>query len=385
MNINMKTLLMDSLFSDAKILAGGQGLKNEIKRISVFDCSCIPDVSKSSIISEGDLFITCLEQFKDEPTDDAILSFFYCLFRAKSAGLLIITDDRIDLITEEIVDLCNKHNFPVILIAENYPYAVILGLVYNYISFDMQNTIIKLKFDKIMYGEHNLSDDLLILESIKPTIGPFICSVSASGNFTSNIADLELNRYYLNRKNDIFARTDEGMIILLSAYNPEKLKASLQACLRRIQDFMNNTVIGYSKIHNKRDCKKALIEAVKAEETAIAMRTPIKAYDTFSTLQLLMSIRYTKEAEEYYDTYITMLKKNISEESIKDIMLTIETYVAHCGDFEATAKIMHQHVNTIRYRVNKVKFALEMEDDTIKFHETIAFASKLRVLLNRKI
>jgi hypothetical protein len=385
MNINMKTLLRDPLFSNAKILAGERGLKREVKRISVFDCPYIPGVSGSSIMSEGDLFITCLEQFKDESSGDAIRSYFDCLIKTKSAGLFIVTDDRLNLISDEVIDMCDKSDFPVILIKENYPYAVILDLVYDYISFDMQNTVTKLKFDKIMYGKDSPGNDLIVLRSIKPSIEAFICSVSVSGNFTSDIADLELHRYYLDRKNDIYARTDEGMIILLSEDTPEKLESSLQTCVRHIREFMDNTVIGYSRIHKKKDCKRALLEAVKAEETAIAMKIPIKAYRTLSTLQLLMEVKYSEEAEDYYDTYIEMLSKNMNEESIKDMLTTVETYVENHGDFEATAKIMNQHVNTIRYRLNKVKSALEMEDDTIKFHETIAIASKLRILLGRKI
>lgn len=67
------------------------------------------------------------------------------------------------------------------------------------------------------------------------------------------------------------------------------------------------------------------------------------------------------------------------------MVLTIENYVANSGDFKLTAEQMNQHVNTIRYRVNRVKSALNMENDTIKFNETIAIAVKLRILLNRKL
>ncbi len=62
----------------------------------------------------------------------------------------------------------------------------------------------------------------------------------------------------------------------------------------------------------------------------------------------------------------------------------MESYVAHSGNFQAAAREMNQHENTIRYRVNKVKSALGMENDNVKFHETVAVAVKLRTLINEK-
>ena len=70
---------------------------------------------------------------------------------------------------------------------------------------------------------------------------------------------------------------------------------------------------------------------------------------------------------------------------MKEMILTVENYVANSGNFKTTAEMMSQHENTIRYRINRVKSALNMEEDTVKFNETIAIASKLRVLLGREL
>lgn len=59
--------------------------------------------------------------------------------------------------------------------------------------------------------------------------------------------------------------------------------------------------------------------------------------------------------------------------------------MARRGNFQETAEIMRQHENTIRYRVNKVKAALNMENDNVKFNETVAVAVKLRSLIGEKL
>lgn len=43
--------------------------------------------------------------------------------------------------------------------------------------------------------------------------------------------------------------------------------------------------------------------------------------------------------------------------------------------------MLEQHENTVRYRVNKVRSALGMSEDPVKFNETVAIAMKIRALI----
>ncbi len=385
MNIEFGTLLKDKLFAHSRVLAGEAGLCRRVKRISVFDCPCVPDILERKILCEGDLFITCLEQFRNEPDDRELRFYLECQIHSGATGLLVITGDRLELLTPSLLKLCDENHFPVVLIPEEYPYTVLIDTVHSYITFDTYNTINKLRLDKIMY--ENLSDAARseVLYSIKPTVKQYVRAIFIQGDFNSDIAQLELQNYYLNRENDIFVRTERGMIILLSEENKDKVSSSLEACLVRIKEFLDNPVIGYSRIFPRKDCGKALEEARLALETAKAMNMTIRTYDALSSIQLLTTIKDTQEAEDYYDAYLTALREKITEENLPEMILTIENYVANSGDFKRTAEMMNQHVNTIRYRVNRVKSALNMENDTIKFNETIAIAVKLRILLNRII
>ena len=104
-----------------------------------------------------------------------------------------------------------------------------------------------------------------------------------------------------------------------------------------------------------------------------------------SSLQLLLCVKDTPEAQDFYRSYVDAVAKKVSSENLKETLLTIENYVANSGSFVETAKVMNQHENTIRYRVNKVKSALAMEHDNIKFNETIAVAVKLRTIINESL
>lgn len=384
MNIEMRTLLMDKLFENSCVLAGRDGLTRSVKRISVFDCPCVPSSLEHKIFCEGDLFITCLEQFRDEVDDQALRFYLECQIQSGAAGLLVVTDDRIDLLTPGFLKMCDESRFPVVLIPEDYPYAAIIDTVHRYITFDTYNTINKLRLDKIMYEDLSDAARSEVLYSINPMVKKYIRAIFIQGIFNSDIAQIELQNYYFKRENDIFVRTEQGMVILLSEDRQEKAAMILETCLVRIKEFLDNPVIGYSRFFQKEACHKALKEAKLALETAKAMNMTVRSYDALSSMQLLTTIKDTQEAEDYYDAYLAALRTKIAEENLPEIILTIEKYVANSGDFKLTAEQLNQHVNTIRYRVNRVKCALHMENDTVKFNETIAIAVKLRILLNRK-
>lgn len=385
MNISVEGILQNELFTNVKVIAGEKGVKNKVKKISVFDCPCVPDIIERNVLNKGDLFITCLEQFRQDHNGQEIRFYFECLIKSGCAGLLVVTNDRMNLVTKEIVSMCDEGCFPVILIPEDYPYALIIDTINSYLSFDTFNTINKLKIEKIMYEKLSDAAQGEVLYSIKPTIKKYVRAIFIQGEFNSDIAKLEIQNYYLSKENDIFVRTEHGMIIIISDEDDNKLTAALNACTVRIREFMDNLTIGYSRMFGRKDAGKALEEAKCALETAKAMRMTDRTYDALSTIQLLIMMRDTQEAEDYYDAYVKALGSKIGRENLKEMVLTVENYVANSGNFKLTATMMNQHENTIRYRINRVKSALNMEEDNIKFNETIAIASKLRVLLGKEL
>lgn len=383
MFISLKEILKNELFKDIEILAGEKGTTKVVKRISVFDCPCDQQMLQGDILKEGDIFITCLEQFRYE--SESIHEYIETLIRAKSAGLFIITDERVGVITEDIIHKCDREEFPLVLIRENIPYATIIDTVDKYIAIDNLNSLNMLKLEKIMYGYISLVEKMEILYSINPNIQKSIRVIEVEGDFDSDIARLELHAYYLNKKSDIYVCGKHHLIFILSDEDEKALRHHSDAAAVRFKEFINQPIAGYSRIYNRRDIDKALEEARRALETAKAMNITSQTYDPLSSLQLLLCVKDTPEAQDFYRSYVDAVAKKVSSENLKETLLTIENYVANSGSFVETAKAMNQHENTIRYRVNKVKSALAMEHDNIKFNETIAVAVKLRTIINESL
>ena len=134
------------MFDESKVLAGSRGLNKKIKRISVFDCPCNKNLVDRDIIAEGDVFITCLDQFKYETEN--IYEYLDTLIKTECSGLFVVTDDMLYVLSDDILQSCDQNNFPIVLIPEDIPYAAIIDTVNKYISIDNLNAINTLKIEK---------------------------------------------------------------------------------------------------------------------------------------------------------------------------------------------------------------------------------------------
>ncbi|MGN0718640.1 MAG: PucR family transcriptional regulator [Anaerovoracaceae bacterium] len=383
MFVSVREVLKNPLFEHARILAGENGLNRKIRRISVFDCPYRPSLMESGILSEGDAFITCLEQFRYE--QENILTYLEALVASRCAALFIVTDDMIRVLSADALAACERNDLPVVLIPEDHPYAAIIDMVNKYLAMDNLHTINALKLEKIMYGNVSASEKAEVLYSINPNMKQYLRVINVMGDFNSDIAMMEMHLFYLKQKNDIYVRSKNDMTFILSAESEKELRRHSDAAAARFGEFLDHPVAGYSRIYSRKDIGMALEEGRRALETAKTMKMTSQTYDPISVLQLLLSVRDTQEAHDFYHAYVEAVREKVSSESLRETLLTMEYFVAFSGNYAEVAAVMNQHENTIRYRVNKVKAALGMENDNIKFYETVAIAVKLRTLIHEPL
>lgn len=383
MQVTFGDILKNAMFTNSRIIAGEEGISRKVKRISVFDCKCEENRIDKGIYKEGDLFITCLDQFAVDQS--GINTYFRALGETKSAGLLIVTDELLGVIGQDVINYCNSINLPVVVVYDELTYAEIIDVCNRYITSDNLNTFNALKLEKIMYGKISQSEKMEVLYSINSNIKGFVRCIFVEGDFISDIEKEETFSYHANSRNDIYVRTDSHMIFILSAESEKELRKHTDVVTNKILDFIKSPTMGFSRIYPRREIARLLEEGMKAIETARTLDIKRQSYDPMSSLQLLLNLKDSEEAVDFYNAYVNAISEKVSEEALKDLLITIECFVASSGSFSETAEKMNQHVNTIRYRVNKVKEALKMENDTVKFYETIALASKLRILINREI
>ncbi|QIB68116.1 PucR family transcriptional regulator [Aminipila butyrica] len=383
MYISLKEILKNNMFKGATVLAGEPGTDREVKRVMVFDYPANSEILDRNILTSGDFFITDLHQFKEDA--EGIYDYIHALIDTGSSGLLIVTDENIRVVTEDVLKICDDSNFPLIFMKEDPSYAGIMDTINQYISIENLNVINNLKLDKIMYGNISEEEKLDILYSIKPDVQQYVRTIYVDGTFRSEMDELKTHGAYLNNTQDIYLRNKSYKIFILSAGKLKQLQEHSDWTAEQLRNAIDKPKVGFSRIYPKEEIGIALEEGRRSLETAKTMNIDFRIYNPLSVMQLLVSLKDTKEAQDFYEAYINAVKDKVSSENAREVLLTMETYVANAGDYKATAKVMNQHENTIRYRVNKVKYALDMENDDIKFKETIALAVKLRILMDKAL
>lgn len=378
MYITLDKVLKHPTFKKSKILAGEGGTMREISRVSVFDCPVPPDLVEANIIDKGDFFISTLGQFEDA---DQVFDFIKLMAELGTSGLCIASNYIGSRINDSILSYCNAQRYPLIQIDENIPYAYIMDTINRFVSIDNLNAINELKLDKIMTSKLPGREKLNLLHSINRSLEKYIQVIWLSGDTKSEIGDSALNEEYLNRREDIFVNSKRLKILIASSANAKKLKNHMDVVKQQLADHFDDLCLGVSRVYECYDIDKGLDEAKAALEAAKTTGVRIQEYKPLSSMQLLISLKDSRELEEYHASYVKKIKEKISDDSLTDMLYTVKTYVLNHGDYKKTSKIINQHENTIRYRINKVRSALEMEDDPITFHETISLIVKIEMLI----
>lgn len=184
MYITVDSILKEHVFKDAVVLSGDLGLLNTVKRVSVFDCPFRPRVLNSDIIGFGDLFLSELAQFINEPDK---LKDFLCLLSDAGSSALFITNENANLITPDIVKLSDVRKLPIVSFDRNIPYAVVMDAINKRIYLEFNHAINGLWLNRILLGNLSLKEVANALHAINPAFKRLIQVLIIRGNQPSVI------------------------------------------------------------------------------------------------------------------------------------------------------------------------------------------------------
>ena len=90
----------------------------------------------------------------------------------------------------------------------------------------------------------------------------------------------------------------------------------------------------------------------------------------------MFPLRETYWSVTFKNNIITPLKEHDKISSSK-LMPTALAYIENRGELKKTADKLNQHVNTIRYRINRIKEIIDYNDDNNYFYEQLFIAITL--------
>lgn len=110
-SLQITDVLKNKHFASAEVVAGKDGLNNIIKWVHILE---ITNVEK--LLKGNELILTTGVSIQNDT--EKFLFFVEGLIKANSAGLCIEYGDYIQRVPDEVIDLANRHQFPVIVFHE---------------------------------------------------------------------------------------------------------------------------------------------------------------------------------------------------------------------------------------------------------------------------
>lgn len=363
----IEVILKQPLFEKSWVAVGKAHLNHTVNRVSVFDCPVKDTLLDDNIIETGDLFLSSLDQFVIHP--DRFQDFICLLIKAKSSGLFIVSENT-QLVTPEITNLCETKGFPIVVVDKNIPYATIMDTINKLTTQEYRHMLNGLKLNSLRNSNLSQKEKVHILHTINPQTASFIQLFILSGEEQSFLTQNELASIFLSRSTDIYIFHDNLHYFIFSDGTERQLDTKTRTNTRYLLQFFKHYNVGISMIHNQEEIDQSLNEARLALNASFALNEPILEYDSGSLLQLITLL---EDKEELFMYRNTLLQKINAIDSENDMILfeTVKEFVRCRGSYQMVARNMNQHENTIRYRINKIRQILGMEDNIILFYTSL--------------
>ncbi len=374
-------------FKSFRLVAGRNGLDNEIENIGILDYEYAvedEELQQKWAFGRKGFVISSLLFAKDHP--ERILNAFCGLVRDHVSALAIKTVCYQEL-PEEAIRYADENNLPIFLFGRDDAY-------FEEIVFEIKEKItgwndakkIEKQVDLLVRGDLGEEDRKNLLHKIVKVWKTWYLVIYEK--YLTDIKESEIIRR-TRRLNDIVAEEGcalfyhHGILLLLTDEKKENL--------RRYRNYLLGTKIlgeeeaffGIGEMHTKSsEIRQAITESIYAQRYGLLKNEKRTFFDKIGIYKILLPY-YEENWMRNYS--VNILEKVISfdRENDGELFDTLRILVDVCGDIQAVSEKMHVHKNTIRYRVNRAREILNMEEDPT-FMEQISVAVKIYELYSDK-
>ena len=127
---------------------------------------------------------------------------------------------------------------------------------------------------------------------------------------------------------------------------------------------------------------RAILESRYALEYSSLKEISLSSFGDLGIYQILLPNVNNPWFYSYYESMIQRILR-YDEKNDTDLLYTAQIYVQCDTNIQKTAEKLYQHVNTVRYRIKKIKEILNVNALEGMMYESLALAIHLYELHNR--
>ncbi|MGM9972319.1 MAG: PucR family transcriptional regulator [Anaeroplasmataceae bacterium] len=381
---------LQRLFADCKnkynieLIAGSLGMKNLVRWVHIVEDADVP-----SFLHGNELVFTTGIGIASK-SDFNFVNFAQSLIYHGSSGWVINIGPYIPAIPPELIEFCNKMQFPLFTIPWNMR---LIDVTYDYSHMiieneERENSIAK-ALSNLIYNLGSLEDniDVLLRGGYKPTDSPRIISIIvknddkqiSSDNLASYLFNLESsistnNRYSIIIENNVLIVfsvniTDNELTALI-----EQIKASLKKEYDNISFNIgiSSELIGLDKL------PKLYKQSIIAAKTAKMLKSEKLAFSDCGLYQLIYFLDDNVK-QKYIDSVLGPIIEYDKEKNT-NYLLILKLYIEHNCGIQEIADILGVHRNTINYKIKFIKDNFKINLD-IKEMATLWMAISIKEVL----
>ncbi|MCG8541452.1 MAG: PucR family transcriptional regulator [Clostridia bacterium] len=379
----LEAMKLDSV-KNFKLLTEGWGLDRKIEKVGILDYEMIDKIEGQ--FGRGDFVISSFLFARNDVK--LLIEAIKGLIKDGVSGLGI-KDIYYKELPAEIIEYANERSFPIFIFDNSVYFEDIITDIMDSIkdkdNYDLLETkvdiIIKDNLSKVMIKE--LASE--INSSFKEKFIVAYCKEKKYIDDANIIRLLQSFEKSENKSiyNSVF-KYRKGILIIFTYENLEKndVVKRLGGLIRNIGIDTEKYIIGIS---NKHLSLKKLAKGIKESFYAVRVgeisdKSEI-LYGDIGVYKIIMPFVNEVWIKEFYEEIILPLKE-YDEKYNTYILSTAIKYIENDGSVKRTSEELFQHDNTIRYRINKMKEILNMENSDGNFYEQLSIAIKIYKIFN---
>lgn len=286
------------------------------------------------------------------------------LVKKHAAGLIINVGEYISEIPREIMDICDKNDFPLLTVPWEIVVAEMMKDISTRVFFQgvaderIQNAFI-----------HSIKDanSLEARQELLPYFdvdGDFqIALLTAEQLDVMDTVERKRLGYrmqlYLENisHNGCFFYYDGNFVLIMNNVGKEDMTNIIEGMLRRSKQRMSELPLYVGVGSCMKDLKNLSLcykRAKAARNMAFGKKQDLIYYDDMGIYRLLFSVEDQALLQEMEESRIGVLK-DYDEKHNANYVDTLEQYLKYNGSIQAISEAMFTHRNTIIYRINNIK------------------------------
>lgn len=359
LTIQQALQLRNKVFADTEVIAGKSGLHNQVDTVLILDMESIMCASQIKTF-ERSLFLLnaklTTEQFS------AIVKQLIL----ENAAALILRGYTASQIPESAILLADASKFPILILGAN-------GERFETIIVEITNLIKNFKDqDDFERKIATIVEDKLPRSLTHPFAIELASNVGRPSYAVYCLPRLSLDDVkYQENLLQLVETCKEGMSVypykrgylFLAQYteqNGKNLTDPICMRMRRCGISSDDYYIGISRQYWE-SMDFAIRESISAAMCAIHNDCNSFSFDTVDFYRLLVPIKDNYWVKNFCESILTQINK-YDKEYNAEIFKTINEWVTQDGNIAKTAKALHIHENTVRFRIQKARSILCMEE-----------------------